>query len=69
MYRYRSTSQEGDKDKWPTKVSASERSKRTAENPRKKRPRKKPQAQAIADETAHPTPKHHEGDSQGRIQT
>ncbi|MCI29304.1 hypothetical protein A2U01_0050513, partial [Trifolium medium] len=50
---------DSDKAKWPTKVSASARRKKTAENPPKKRARKRP-AQAEAYETDHPMPEHHE---------
>ncbi|MCI58193.1 hypothetical protein A2U01_0079447, partial [Trifolium medium] len=54
-----STSQKGDKDKRPTKVTASAMRKNAAENPPKKRSQK---LQAEAAETAHPVPEHHEGE-------
>ncbi|MCI68052.1 hypothetical protein A2U01_0089311, partial [Trifolium medium] len=54
-----STSQKGDKDKRPIKVTASARRKYAAENPPKKRSWKR---QAEAAETAHPVPEHHEGE-------
>ncbi|MCI77081.1 hypothetical protein A2U01_0098351, partial [Trifolium medium] len=48
----------GDKDKRPTKITASARRKNAAENPPKKRARKG----ISAPETAHPLPEHHEGE-------
>ncbi|MCI57182.1 hypothetical protein A2U01_0078433, partial [Trifolium medium] len=66
-----STSQKGNKDKWPTKVSASARRKNAAENPPKKQSRKRPAQPevaetahpgAVAAETGHVEAEHHEGD-------
>ncbi|MCI86282.1 hypothetical protein A2U01_0107562, partial [Trifolium medium] len=52
MFRYeKKTSKDGDKGKRPTKVSASARRQKAAENPPKKRAQKRP-AQDEADETA-----------------